>query len=329
MQKGIGNFGEKTMKLKTVLLSATALTLVGASAAFAQQVTSESYSASVNGALQSDTGFLTGGQVQVNGVGQGALSLTRGQAQIDVVSEAFGATDNVGPGTSSTFITTMDFDRNVTTGAALVGVGNVVAQGESLAGSGVVGTALGSASISGVGTYVPDSTSTSSTVDFAASSETNSSAAGGLVGSLSTSNTLQLMGSGDLFAGSQSLDIGERTQAFSAGSTGLIAYDLPGVNLTNLNGAFSASTATFDTDSVTGSGSGFGVETALAGDAPIDMNVSNAGNGSILVSGSTGGFFGQGTTFGASGSMNIADVGGFFDGTSASTTLFPGESSGT
>jgi hypothetical protein len=322
----MGNFGEKTMKLKTVLLSATALTLVGASAAFAQQVTSESYSASVNGALQSDTGFLTGGQVQVNGVGQGSLSLTRGQAQIDVVSEAFGATDNVGPGTSSTFITTMDFDRNVTSGAALVGVGNVVAQGESLAGSGVVGTALGSASISGVGTYVPDSTSTSSTVDFAASSETNSSAAGGLVGSLSTSNTIQLMGSGDLFAGSQSLDIGERTQAFSAGSTGLIAYDLPGVNLTNLSGAFSTSSSTtFDTDSVTGSGSGFGVETSLAENAPIDMNVSNAGNGSILMSGSTGGFFSQGTTFGASGSMNIADVGGFFDGTSASTTLFPGE----
>lgn len=313
------------MKLKSVLLSATAMTLVGASAAVAQQVTSESYSASVNGALQSDTGFLTGGQVQVNGVGQGALSLTRGQAQIDVVSEAFGATDNVGPGTSSTFITTMDFDRNVTTGAALVGVGNVVAQGESLAGSGVVGTALGSASISGVGTYVPDTTSTSSTVDFAASSETNSSAAGGLVGSLSTSNTIQLMGSGDLFAGSQSLDIGERTQAFSAGSTGLIAYDLPGVNLTNLNAAFSTSTTTFDTDSVTGSGSGFGVETSLAANAPIDMNVSNAGNGSILVSGSTGGFFSQGTTFGASGSMNIADVGGFFDGTSTSTSRFPGE----
>lgn len=305
------------MKLGTLLKSATALALLAATPAFAQQVTSESYSASVNGALQSDTGFLTGGQVQVNGVGQGALTLSRGQAQVDVVSESFGGTNGVGPGSSSTFITTMDFDRNVTTGAALVGVGNVVAQGESLAGSGVVGTSLSSASVSGVGTYVTETVS-STTEDFSASSETNSSAAGGLVGSLSTSNTLQLMGSGDLFAGSQSLDIGERTQAFSAGSTGLIAYNLPGVNLTTLDGAFQTTTTTFDTDSVTGAGGGFGVETALAGDAPIDMNVSNAGNGSILVSGSTGGFFSQGTTFGASGSLNISDVGGFFDQTGGS-----------
>lgn len=308
------------MKLGTLMKSATALALIASAPAFAQQVTSESYSASVNGALQSDTGFLTGGQVQVNGVGQGALTLSRGQAQIDVVSESFGGTNGVGPGSSSTFITTMDFDRNVTTGAALVGIGNVVAQGESLAGSGVVGTSLSSASVSGVGTYTPNSSVSSVTEDFSASSETNSSAAGGLVGSLSTSNTLQLMGGGDLFAGSQSLDIGERTQAFSAGSTGLIAYNLPGVNLTTLDGVFSSDTTTFDTDSVTGAGGGFGVETALAGDAPIDMNVSNAGNGSILVSGSTGGFFSQGTTFGASGSLNISDVGGFFDQTGGTFT---------
>jgi hypothetical protein len=296
-------------KSNLMLTTATVALLAGTAPVLAQQVTSESYSGSVAGALQSDTGFLTGGQVQVNGVGQGSLVLSRGQANIDVQTGTFAGTDGVGPGSSSAFLTTLDFDRDVSTGAALVGVGNVVAQGESLAGSGVVGTSNSSSSVSGVGTY--DAT------DFAASATTTSSATGGLVGSLSTSNTIQMLGTGALFAGSQALDIGERTQAYSAGFTDFVAYDGEGVVVSVISSPFETTTDTFDTGSILAgndSGAGFGIDTALSGDnSNIDLNVANAGNGSILVSGSTGGFFGQGTTFGATGTLDISDVGGFFD----------------
>lgn len=296
-------------KSNLMLTTATVALLAGTAPVLAQQVTSESYSGSVAGALQSDTGFLTGGQVQVNGVGQGSLVLSRGQANIDVQTGTFAGTDGVGPGSSSAFLTTLDFDRDVSTGAALVGVGNVVAQGESLAGSGVVGTSNSSSSVSGVGTI--DAT------DFAASATTTSSATGGLVGSLSTSNTIQMLGTGALFAGSQALDIGERTQAYSAGFTDFVAYDGEGVVVSVISSPFETTTDTFDTGSILAgndSGAGFGIDTALSGDnSNIDLNVANAGNGSILVSGSTGGFFGQGTTFGATGTLDISDVGGFFD----------------
>ena len=303
--------------------SATAVLLLGAAPAFAQDVTSESYSGSVAGALQSDTGFLTGGQVQVDGVGQGSIVMSRGQANIDVQTGTFGGTDGIGPESESSFLTTLDFDRDVNSGAALVGIGNIVAQGESLAGSGVVGTSNSSASVAGVGTYDgPDPENAGETIptEFAASSTTTSSATGGLVGSLSTSNTIQMLGSGSLFAGSQALDIGERTQAYSAGVSGIIDYAGNGIDINEIPQPFDTSgTATFTTGDVltvltNGSGAGFGLDTALSGaDSNIDMNVANAGNGSILVTGSTGGFFGQGTTFGASGTLDISDVGGFFD----------------
>jgi hypothetical protein len=309
-------------KSNLMLTSAAAVLLAGTAPILAQEATtSESYSGSVAGALQSDTGFLTGGQVQVNGVGQGSLALSRNQATIDVQTGTLGGTDGTGPQSSSTFLTTLDFDRDVVTGAALVGVGNVVSQGESLAGSGVVGTANSSASVSGVGTYDgPPATEGGDPVptDFAASATTTSSATGGLVGSLSTSNTIQMLGTGDLFAGSQSLEIGERTQAYSAGSTGLISYGGSGISIDVITSPFSEDTATFDTDSLPDAGAGFGINTPLVegvGATSIDFNVSNAGNGSIVVSGSTGGFFGQGTTFGATGTLDISDIGGFFDQT--------------
>lgn len=305
-----------SLRMKTT----TAILLLGAAPAFAQDVTSESYSGSVAGALQADTGFLTGGQVQVDGVGQGSLVMSRGQANIDVQTGTFGGTDGVGPGSESLFLTTLDFDRQVDSGAALVGIGNVVARGESLAGSGVVGTSNSSASVAGVGTYDDDGDSENAEVDFAASSTTTSSATGGLVGSLSTSNTIQMLGTGSLFAGSQALDIGERTQAYSAGVSGFVEYDGEGVIIDAIGQPYETGADTFTTGDVTATltspagGAGFGVDTALSGDSSnIDMNVSNAGNGSILVSGSTGGFFGQGTTFGASGTLDISDVGGFFD----------------
>lgn len=312
---------ENIMKFgKFAAKSATAVLLLGAAPAFAQNVTSESYSGSVAGALQGDTGFLTGGQVQVNGVGQGSLVLSRGQANIDVQTGTFGGTDGVGPGSQSSFLTTLDFDRDVNAGAALVGIGTVVAQGESLAGSGVVGTSNSSASVAGVGTFDDDNDAETAEVDFAASATTTSSATGGLVGSLSTSNTIQMLGSGSLFAGSQALDIGERTQAYSAGVSGVISYDGEGISIEEIGQPFETATDTFTTGDVLATltqpagGAGFGIDTALSGEASaIDMNVSNAGNGSILVTGSTGGFFGQGTTFGANGQLDISDVGGFFD----------------
>jgi hypothetical protein len=287
-------------------------------------VNTQSLSAGVNGALAGDTGFITGGQVQVNGVGQGSLSLARGQAVIGVESGATSGVGLTGASSSSEMVSTFDFQRDVNTSAALVGIVNVVAQGESVGGIGGVGSSTGTSRLSGVGTRTDyevtadDGTnvtavSTTETLSpFNGSSDTVSS--GSLVGSLSTQNTIQLVGNGDAFAGSQALDIGERNQAYSFGRTGLLASNNNTIDLADPTVTYSTSdTSAFTTASVTGEGAGFGSNSELTSDV-IDINVANAGNGSVLVTGSTGGFFTEGTTFGASGALTRSDAGGFFSG---------------
>ncbi|WP_322894709.1 MULTISPECIES: hypothetical protein [unclassified Yoonia] len=267
--------------------------LMGSVAAFAQETTeTQSFTASVQGALQGDTGFLTGGQAQVNGVGQASVVLSRGDASITVLSGAqAGVSDGI-PESGSSMVTTFDFNRDVNTAAALVGVGNVIAQGESLGGTGVVGTASADASRAG--------TANNAGVLSSGSASSETSAQGSLVGQFQTMNTIQLLGQGSLFAGAQALDIGENNAGVSFGSTGLVSAGDDGVDLTATS-----------IEDFTDGGAGF-LSTSTLTNETIDLNVSSAGQGSVLVTASTGGFFGQGTTFGATATPSLSQVGGFF-----------------
>lgn len=71
----------------------------------------------------------------------------------------------------------------------------------------------------------------------------------------------------------------------------------------------------FGTDlaAISGSGAGFGMLSIVPdGAQEIVIDVASAGGGSVTVSGSTGGFFGEGTTFAAEGNSDGSDIGGFF-----------------
>ena len=281
--------------------------LMGTTAVYAQTTTdTRSVSAAVSGALQGDTGFLTGGQVQVGGVGQGSVTLARNNASINVLAGARSQLDtSFIPVSESSMVTTFDFNRDVNTAGALVGVGTMVAQGESMGGVAVVGTANANATRAGTGL--------NSGVPTSGSSTTPTSAQGSLVGNFSTANTMQLVGTGSLFAGSQALNLGERNVGAAAGRTGSVAADATDINLTTLAFADTPTSGTaFAPASVSGNGAGFITRSTLNGNpASIDMNVSNAGNGSVTVSASTGGFFGQGTTFGATAAPTFSNIGFF------------------
>lgn len=295
--------------------------LLGTTALHAQATDTRSVSAAVQGALTSNTGFLTGGQVQVTGVGQGSVVLERSTAAFGLNS---GATAGIGAGgvpvSSSSMVSTFDFDRGVTTSGALVGIGNVVAQGESLGGIGIVGSANSNATRAGTGTRTTGTAPDTVTLQTSGSSTTPTTAQGSMVGDFSTRNNMQLSGTGSLFAGAQTLDIGERNAGISAGLTGAVAGNITELNLNGL--ALSTGTAATSTaagtrpgvTSTTGGGAGFAAVSELNGATgnTIDMNASNAGNGSVLVSGSTGGFFGEGTAWSATAAPTFSDVNGFF-----------------
>jgi hypothetical protein len=312
------------MKKQLALAPVAALgLLLGTTALYAQSTTytvgtqNSSVSAAVQGALQAPTGFLTGGQVQVTGVGQGSVVLERSTALVGLNA---GATATIGsadlvPSSSSSTMSSFNFDRSVETGGALVGIGNVVAQGESLGGVGIIASANSNATSAGTGTRSVTTAGTPSVTtasETAGSSTTPTTAQGSLVGDFTTTNTMQLTGSGSLFAGAQTLSIGERNQGVSFGSTGLIEGDQAAINLAGATVSFGTGSALPTVSFSTGAGgAGFASQSVLSGSS-IDLNASNAGNGTVLVSGSTGGFFGQGTAFGATAAPTFSQVNGFF-----------------
>lgn len=300
-----------------LLLSSTAL--------YAQSTTTSSVNASVQGALQAPTGFLTGGQVQVTGVGQGSVVLTRAAADFGLTAGAEAGLTTVAngaggiPSSSSRMVTTFDFSREVETGGALVGIGNVVAQGESLGGIGIVGAASSNATRAGTRTATLLGVETPSS----GAATTPTSAQGSMVADFTTTNTMQLTGTGVLFAGAQTLSIGERNAGISAGLTGTVAANATTIDLNTLSLDVTATPIV-----TSGFGAGFLATSDLlgvGGGATIDMNASNAGNGTVLVSGSTGGFFGQGTGFGATVAPTFSQVNGFFTSpnTNAAGVLIP------
>lgn len=291
------------MKISSKKLSISAVALLMCStSAYAQETTqTRSLSASTSTALQGDTGFLTGGQVSVTGVGQGSVVLGRAATGATINSTS-GATAGIGtdlvPNTSSSMVTTFDFDRSVDTAGALVGIGTLTAQGESIGGTGIVGASTANSESAG--------TRTVSLTDQAGSAASTTSAQAGLVGSFSTVNTIQMLGQDDLFAGAQALDIGERNSGIAGASTGLVDADTNAINLAGMTANFGTGTL-----GVSGSGSVFATQSTLENNT-IDLNVANAGGGSILVTGSTGGFFGSGTIAGAGADVDFAETNGFF-----------------
>ena len=314
---------EKMMKRQFVVTSLSAISLLGSVAmASAQTSESRSVSASVAGALQAPTGFLIGGQVQVTGVGQGSVLLTRGLANISLEAGAFADVNNAGivPASESRMVTTFDFSREIETAGALTGIGNVVAQGESLGGVGIVGAASANATRSG--------TDDSGASPASGSATTPTTAQGSLIGDFTTTNNMQLVGTGALFAGAQTLSIGERTQGISFGGTGLITADAASIDLDSaravMYGESNGASSTADgpevyTDSGIGGGAGFRQASTLLGggnNTTIDFNVANAGAGTVAVSASTGGFFGEGTAFSATALPTFSQINGFFDGDS-------------
>lgn len=291
------------MKISSKKLSISAVALLMCSTSvYAQETTqTRSLSASTSTALQGDTGFLTGGQVSVTGVGQGSVALGRADTGATITSTS-GATAGIGsdlvPNTSSSMVTTFDFDRSVDTAGALVGIGTMTAQGESIGGTGIVGASTANSESAG--------TRTVSLTDQAGSAASTTSAQAGLVGSFSTVNTIQMLGQDDLFAGAQALDIGERNSGIAGASTGLVDADTSQIDLTGMVASFTSGSL-----GVSGSGSVFATESTLE-NTSIDLNVANAGGGSILVTGSTGGFFGSGTIAGAGADVDFAETNGFF-----------------
>lgn len=291
------------MKISSKKLSISAVALLMCSTSvYAQETTqTRSLSASTSTALQGDTGFLTGGQVSVTGVGQGSVALGRADTGATITSTS-GATAGIGsdlvPNTSSSMVTTFDFDRSVDTAGALVGIGTMTAQGESIGGTGIVGASTANSESAG--------TRTVSLTDQAGSAASTTSAQAGLVGSFSTVNTIQMLGQDDLFAGAQALDIGERNSGIAGASTGLVDADTSQIDLTGMVASFTPGPL-----GVSGSGSVFATESTLE-NTSIDLNVANAGGGSILVTGSTGGFFGSGTIAGAGADVDFAETNGFF-----------------
>jgi hypothetical protein len=309
--------------------SLIALVAVLGTTGFAMAGSTNTFDASVSVLSPDQTGFLIGGQVSVNGVGSGALTLSRSTAEMALVGNALSklnmvqnvdAIQNVNSVADIT--SSLAFDREIETSGALVGLGAVVSRGEAIAALGSAGAA--SANTTTAGTREALTLGTSGDAGGEGNATAEASAQGSLNGSLSTSNTLQLLGTSGLFAGSNGLTVGESNLALAYGASDVTADGTDGVVL---NTADSGLGKDPDLSSTLLSGSGYGalfdIRSTLTSDigtvanpaTGIGMSVSNAGNGSISVTTSTGGFFTGGGA--AAGSATFVDTNEFFSPTFA------------
>lgn len=301
------------MKLK-LSASVIAIAAVLGTAAFADS-SSSTFDAAVSVLSPDQTGFIIGGQVAVTGLGSGALTLTRSAAEMSVTG---GAASQLDPSTSAGYLDGVDansfvesaltFDRSISTSGSLVGQGSVTARGEAIASMGTAGAASAETATAGTRDATVD-------VEGGEGSATASSSTQGSVnGSVSTANTLQMLGSSGLFAGSNALTVGELNQAIGAGSAYVTADGTTGIDLTDMVIDYGTDSALPTTTG--GDGAVFGVLSSLTGadtlaGNTIEMSVSNAGNGTISLTTSTGGFFTGGGA--AAGSATHVDSGSFFN----------------
>jgi hypothetical protein len=321
------------MKIK-YSTSLIAIVAVLGSASFAMAADTNTFDAAVSVLSPDQTGFIIGGQVAVNGVGTGALTMTRSKANMVLLGSAtsnlvqnadfglgsatltpaiqeMGILDGVRSDASIT--SALEFDRQITTSGALVGLGSVTARGEAIGAMGSAGAASANTTTAGVRESFAGVPGTGTSVYTVAGGEGNAtsdaSAQGSLNGSLSTTNTLQLLGTSGLFAGSNGTTIGENSTATAYGSSDVLADGTTGIDLSSAATTGGSATAM----APTGNGGLFQISSTLTGTpATITMNVANAGNGSISISSSTGGFFTGGGA--AAGSASLADTASFFGG---------------
>lgn len=319
---------------------AMAALLAGAGLAYAGD--SNTFDASVSVLSPDQTGFIIGGQVAVNGLGSGALTMSRSAADMSIVGKASstldpqtevvnGQTVNTGflngVNSNASILSSLNFDRQVNTSGSLVGQGSVVSSGQAIASMGSAGAASANTTTAGTRdtltgnpTYTPVIAATPTStglMDVAVTSlpggqgsaSASSTSQGSLNGSLSTSNSLQLLGTSGLFAGSNSLNVGEQNKAIAYGSSTVKADGVSGINLTGATPNTASATAA---PTATGDGALFNVSSKLSNpDSQIAMSVSNAGNGTISLTTSTGGFFTGGGA--AGGSATHVDNGSFFN----------------
>ena len=283
--------------------------LLGATGFAMAETSTSTFDASVSVLSPDETGFLIGGQVSVGGVGSGALTLSRSAAAMSLNGGASSQLDQSGfngilDGVTSTadITSSLSFDRQITTSGALVGLGSVISRGEAIAALGSAGAA--SANTTTAGTRAANFYGNADE-GGEGSATAEASAQGSLNGSLSTSNNLQLLGTSGLFAGSNGLTVGENNTALAYGSANILADGSTGIDLT---------TAAVNGGGLSGTGNGglFNITSDLTGNNnSIAMSVSNAGNGTISISTSTGGFFTGGGA--AAGSSSLADSASYFD----------------
>ena len=274
---------------------------------------SSTFDAAVSVLSPDQSGFIIGGQVSVNGLGSGAVTLTRNAAQMAVTGNASSllnlATGNSpyldGVDAFSDITSSLHFDRDVETAGSLVGIGSVVATGQAIASMGTAGASTASTTTAGTRDDI-SSGGAVTTPGGQGSASADSATQGSLNGSLSTSNTLQLLGTSGLFAGSNGLLVGETNQALSYGSATVNADGATGIDLTNAAAVGGASAL------LTGTGDGalFSL-TSVLNNTSIDLSVSNAGSGTVSLTTSTGGFFTGGAA--AGGSATHVDNGSFFN----------------
>ncbi len=290
-------------KLSTSLV---ALLAVFGTADMALSITTSAFEASVSVLSPDATGFIIGGQTAVNGLGSSSVVLSRAAAELAVTGGASSLLDSNSYGvtgaTSDSFIDSgLNFEREITTAGSLVGQGSVVATGQAIASIGTAGAASATTSTGGTDATAGEGSATA-----------DASAQGSLNGSVSTANTLQLLGTNGLFAGSNGLSVGEQNQANAFGSASITADGVTGIDLNDA----SLSGSGLLTGIGNGDGALFAVNSNLtstigtSADTGIELSVSNAGNGTISLTTSTGGFF-TGGGF-AGGAATFADTGSFF-----------------
>ena len=299
-------------KLSTSLV---AMLAIFGTAEVALAVDTSAFKASVSILSPDATGFIIGGQSSVNGVGSSSVVLTRSAAELSVTgganSKLVGSTTpNVLSGVQSdAFINSaLNFSRKIDTAGSLVGQGSVIATGQAIGSIGTAGAASANTETGGV----------SDTVNVGSGNATaDASTQGSLNGSVSTSNTLQLLGTNGLFAGSNSLSVGEQNQANAYGSATILSNGVTGIDLSDAVLEDDSSSAPGNLQKGSLDGALFNVTSNLTstiaptgGVTGIALSVANAGNGTISLTTSTGGFF-TGGGF-ANGGADFSDTGAFF-----------------
>jgi hypothetical protein len=294
------------MKLK---LSASVIAIAAMAGTGSFAADTSTFDAAISVLSPDQTGFIIGGQVAVTGLGSGALTMSRSAAEMSVLGGAVSELDPAAGGyldgvnSGSDITSSLTFDREISTSGSLVGQGSVTARGEAIASMGTAGAA--SADTATAGTRADGNIAGGE-----GSATASSSSQGSLNGSVSTANTLQLLGTSGLFAGSNALTVGELNQAIAAGSAFVAADGTSGIDLTDAEIDYNGGDlpdAYYNNDG----GAVFGVLSTLTNNnADIAMSVSNAGNGTISLTTSTGGFFTGGGA--AAGSATHVDSGSFF-----------------